>query len=203
MHSHGRAYYSISEHRALLTPGKQGRRNTARTSNESGERILAERRATMTWAQRLTHAFNIDIETCNHPGGQVKVITGIEARSVIKKILIHLEKNHTLQKAGLFPEKRAPSASLFGCCSLRSTHVTDTCRARRYGRRESGCPDGQDGSESDAGEGGFFGDEDWIRQGFVVLAVRMTLRHPCSESQTRLQSVCGEASKIRRRLAMM
>ena len=34
----------------------------------------AEKRASMTWAQRLKRVFNIDIETCGACGGEVKII---------------------------------------------------------------------------------------------------------------------------------
>ncbi len=37
-----------------------------------------ERRAAMTWAQRLKRIFNIDIETWNSCGGQFKIIACIE-----------------------------------------------------------------------------------------------------------------------------
>jgi rRNA maturation protein Nop10 len=33
-----------------------------------------ERRASMTWAQRLKRVFNIDIETCQECGGAVRII---------------------------------------------------------------------------------------------------------------------------------
>ena len=41
----------------------------------------------MTWAQRLKRVFKIDIETCDHCGGAVKVIASIEDPAVIKQIL--------------------------------------------------------------------------------------------------------------------
>ncbi len=82
----------------------------------------------MTWAQRLKRVFNIDVETCAHCGGSVKVIpnafatlTGqalacIEDQKVIHKILSHLKK-----KDGLPPPPDAlpqtiapPQVSLFG-----------------------------------------------------------------------------------------
>ncbi len=39
----------------------------------------------MIWAQRLKRVFNIDIETCEHWGGQIKVIASIEVPVGIKK----------------------------------------------------------------------------------------------------------------------
>ena len=46
----------------------------------------AERRASMSWAQRLKRVFSIDIETCSKCGGTVKVIACIEDPAVIDKI---------------------------------------------------------------------------------------------------------------------
>ena len=40
----------------------------------------------------LKRAFKIDIETCEHCGGAVKVIASIEDPAVIKQILEHLER---------------------------------------------------------------------------------------------------------------
>ena len=43
----------------------------------SEEKSPAQRRAAMTWGQRLKRVFNIDIETCTECGGQLKVIASI------------------------------------------------------------------------------------------------------------------------------
>jgi hypothetical protein len=51
-----------------------------------------ERRAVMTWAQRLKRMLNIDVETCRACGGASKVIACIEDPVVIEKILTHPEK---------------------------------------------------------------------------------------------------------------
>ena len=40
----------------------------------------------------MKRAFKIDIETCEHCGGAVKVIASIENPAVIKQILEHLER---------------------------------------------------------------------------------------------------------------
>ncbi len=61
-----------SKHRALVTPAKRGRGNTARVADELS--TPAERRASMNWAQRLKRVFNIDIAICNSCGGGVKVL---------------------------------------------------------------------------------------------------------------------------------
>ena len=70
----------------------------------------------MTWAQRLKRVFNIDVETCTHCGGAVKVIACIEDQEVIDKILSHLRKKGSLPSPSIvLPETRAPpQTNLFG-----------------------------------------------------------------------------------------
>ena len=73
-----------------------------------------ERRAAMTWAQRLKRVFHIDVETCRACGGAVKVMACIEDPLVIEKILTHLKENAPPIEASLLPESRAPpQAGLF------------------------------------------------------------------------------------------
>ena len=62
----------------------------------------------MTWAQRLKRVFNIDIETCQECGEQVKIIACIEDPVVIKKILAHLKERGECQDAIRLPESRGP-----------------------------------------------------------------------------------------------
>ncbi len=52
--------------------------------------------------QRLKRVFNINIETCERCGGQVKVIASIEAPAVLAHILKHLKQKEALQ-AGIQP----------------------------------------------------------------------------------------------------
>jgi len=89
--------------RAQLTPGRRGRR-----AGKDADKTSAQRRAAMTWAQRLKRVFRIDIETCGHCGGALRIIAGIEEPSVIKRILEHLAR----RDAGLLrqrtPAPRAP-----------------------------------------------------------------------------------------------
>ena len=53
-----------SKHRARVTPAKRGRGGQHPTTGDPQEPTPAERRAAMTWAQRLKRVFGIDIETC-------------------------------------------------------------------------------------------------------------------------------------------
>ena len=111
-----------SKHRALVTPAKRGKGNKRNAAHDNQERTPAERRASMSWAQRLKRVFNIDIEICGECGGAVKVIASIEDLEVIRKIpsfgpltvhpcttpLDHLKKKGEYQDAVRLPENRGP-----------------------------------------------------------------------------------------------
>ena len=103
-----------SKHRAVVTTARRGKGNKPKAIDDGQAKTPAERRASMTWAQRLKRVFHIDIETCRDCGGAVRIIACIEDPVVIEKILTHLDKKDTPQGTGLFPEGRAPPASLFG-----------------------------------------------------------------------------------------
>ena len=68
----------------------------------------AERRAAMTWAQRLKRVFGIDIETCAACGGAMRIIACIEDPEVIEKILAHLDAKASEPAAPRRPPCRAP-----------------------------------------------------------------------------------------------
>ena len=96
----------------MVTPAKRGKGNNAKVSDEPP--TPAERRASMTWAQRLKRVFNIDIQTCQTCGGTMKVIACIDDPAVIKKILDHLKSKYETRELSLLPESRAPPDALFG-----------------------------------------------------------------------------------------
>jgi hypothetical protein len=100
-----------SKLRAQVTPAKRGKGNQAKVAELP---TSAERRAAMTWAQRLKRVFNIDIEICRDCGGAVKVIACIEDPVVIRKILDHLKSKDETPEPVLKPESRAPPGALFG-----------------------------------------------------------------------------------------
>jgi hypothetical protein len=80
-----------------------------RKKSESGDdQTSAERRAAMTWAQRLKRVFNIDIEACSACGGEVRIIASIEDPAVINKILAHLDAIAQPAGGGRLPPCRAP-----------------------------------------------------------------------------------------------
>ena len=56
----------------------------------------------------MKRVFKIDIETCAHCGGAVKVIASIEDPAVIKQILAHLERRAEPATPAFRPFARAP-----------------------------------------------------------------------------------------------
>ena len=97
-----------------MTPAKRGKGNKPKAPDEAQEQTLSERRASMSWAQRLKRVFNIDIETCRTCGGQVRIIACIEDPQVIEKILTHLKEKAVSLALIQRPMPRAPpQASLF------------------------------------------------------------------------------------------
>ena len=96
-----------SNYRALVTPAKRGKGKKARSFDEAQYQTPAERRAAMTWAQRLKRVFDIDIGTCAECGGDVKIIASIEDPVVIRTILAHLDKTQALAGTCLLPDCRA------------------------------------------------------------------------------------------------
>ena len=103
-----------SKHRTLVTPAKRGKNR--QIGDLKDDKTEGERRTAMTWAQRLKRVFNIDVETCTHCGGAVKVIACVEDQEIIDKILSHLRKKGCLPlPSDVLPETRAPpQTSLFG-----------------------------------------------------------------------------------------
>ena len=91
---------------ALTPPGRRGKKR--KTPEQNQDRTPAERRASMTWAQRLKRVFNIEIETCSACAGEVRIIACIEDPLVIRKILRYLDDKATAP--GLLPPCRAPPA---------------------------------------------------------------------------------------------
>jgi hypothetical protein len=94
---------------ARVTLARRGRGGERLAQDDSDEPTSAERRAAMTWAQRLKRVFNIDIETCPECGGPVQVIACIAAPLVIKQVL-HLKHEAEPSEPGALPESRAPPA---------------------------------------------------------------------------------------------
>ena len=73
--------------RAQITPARRGSGKHAAANQTPTERHRA-----MSWAQWLKRVFNLDLESCEGCGGQVRVIACIEDPGVIAKILAHLKQ---------------------------------------------------------------------------------------------------------------
>ena len=93
--------------REQVTLARRGRRKT-----EAANETAPARHVSMTWAQRLKRVFKIDIETCEHCGGAVKVIASIEDLIVIKKILEHFDRRAEPATSGFTPVARAPELGI-------------------------------------------------------------------------------------------
>ncbi len=57
------------------------RHQFGRTKPTQKEARAAPRHVAMSWAQRLKRVFDIDIETCEHCGGTLKIISVLRTRS--------------------------------------------------------------------------------------------------------------------------
>ena len=66
-----------SKYRALVTPAQRGKGNKVKIPKGTQDQTPAEKQASMTWAKRLKRVFDIDIETCDKCGGNVRIIACI------------------------------------------------------------------------------------------------------------------------------
>jgi len=68
-------------------------------------RLPDERRRSMSWAQRLKRVFGIDVSTCVHCGGAVRIVASIEEPTVIRAILAHFKKHDAMEGAHYRPDR--------------------------------------------------------------------------------------------------
>ena len=94
-----------SRWRQQVTPARRGR-------GCSEAKTAAQRQVAMTWAQRLKRVFKIDIETCSHCGGTVKVIASIEDPAIIKQILDHIQQHSESVQPKPHPVRAPPQYTL-------------------------------------------------------------------------------------------
>jgi hypothetical protein len=107
----------------------------------------------MTWAQRLKRVFNIDVETCTHCGGSVKVIACIENPVVIRKILSHLLGKALSAEPVRLPKSRAPPQA--GCSADTPGNLplcSNGCDSDGSGRASVGLTTGIGWKVSEFGE---------------------------------------------------
>ncbi len=103
-----------SAHRARVTKAHRGKGARAQAAAQTDDTTPAQRRASMTWAQRLKRVFGIDIETCPVCGGAMRIIACIEDPAVIEKILAHLDAKAAAAQAPRPPPCRAPPVRPLG-----------------------------------------------------------------------------------------
>ena len=70
--------------RAAIVP------NPPRNTSEHTAHHAHDVPARMSWARLLQRVFDLDIEHCQHCGGDLKIIAAIEDPALIAKILTHL-----------------------------------------------------------------------------------------------------------------
>ena len=95
-----------SKYRERVTPARRGKRKKCHSVDDV-EQTPAEKQASMTWAKRLKRVFNIEVETCDKCGGDVRIIASIEDPVVIQKILAHLDHTANSAATALLPDCRA------------------------------------------------------------------------------------------------
>ena len=97
--------------RAQLTPSGRGKKSATdaeSTRASPDERTPDQRRRAMSWAQRLKRVFGIDVSTCVHCGGAVRIVASIEEPTAIRAILAHFEKHDAMEEAHYRPAPRGP-----------------------------------------------------------------------------------------------
>jgi hypothetical protein len=106
-----------SSQRAQLTPAGCGRRPTANAAlaaspTPTDDLTPAERRRSMTWAQRLRRVFNIGLATYIHCGGAVRIVASIEDPTAIRTIIVHFAKHGELETAHYRSAPRTPTTAV-------------------------------------------------------------------------------------------
>jgi hypothetical protein len=96
--------------RAQIVPAQRGRGGSA----GPGQGSAVPTHAAMSWAQRLKRVFGIEVESCQHCGGAVKIIASIEDPQVIGRILEHLGLDGSNAHGQQLPPARAPPSGASG-----------------------------------------------------------------------------------------
>ncbi len=99
--------------RAQLTSSGRGKpppTDVESSDANSDHRSPNEKPRSKTWAQLLKRVFNIDVSTCVHCGGTLRIVASIEEPIAIRAILAHFVKNGPLEKAHYRLSPRAPPA---------------------------------------------------------------------------------------------
>ncbi|HQY50437.1 MAG TPA: hypothetical protein PL007_08750 [Thermomonas sp.] len=100
--------------RAQLTSSGRGKwlaTDAEWTSMRPDDRSPGQRLRSMSWAQRLKRIFHIDVNTCVHCGGAVRIVSSIKDPVAIRAILSQFEKLGVLEQADYRPAAPAPPAA--------------------------------------------------------------------------------------------
>jgi putative transposase len=93
-----------SQYRAAVTATHRGRgAPQPLVSGAEAAKASPPRHVAMSWARRLKRVFGVQIESCAHCGGQLKIIASIEEPQLIAKILLHLERAAAQQSQSELP----------------------------------------------------------------------------------------------------
>ena len=92
-----RPWVNLTRFHGVFAPNSKYRKAVTGYDKSSVEESSAattntNQRYRMSWAERLKRVFNIDITTCQHCQGNVRIISCIKDKSLIDKILSHLRK---------------------------------------------------------------------------------------------------------------
>lgn len=89
------------------------------------------KRRSMTWAERLKRVFNIEVSTCVHCGGTLRIVASIEEPIAIRAILAHFVKHGALEIARIAPHDR--------CARAPPRNARRSARGKRARRHVRGC----------------------------------------------------------------
>lgn len=92
----------------LIRKAGRGRGGRAKTTGDTESPTPFARHTARTWAKRLKRVFRIDIETCGHCGGAVRIIACIEDPAVVEQILTHIQHKIATVQGHPRPAGRAP-----------------------------------------------------------------------------------------------
>ena len=78
-------------HRSLIVKNNKKAKttNSQAYNNKEDDSDFAKKRR-LSWAKLLARVFHIDVTTCNHCGGNIRILAAITQQRVIEKILNHL-----------------------------------------------------------------------------------------------------------------
>jgi hypothetical protein len=96
---------------AQLTPAHRGKGSRAASAAANPADRTLDEAPRHELGQRLKRVFGIDVETCVHCGGEVRIVANVGEPQAICAILDHFEKHGALEQAHYRPRSRGLPAS--------------------------------------------------------------------------------------------